>query len=320
MKTIKRTSVILLLSFGLIYYLVANPIVVFKKSERSYEVSATVLEKHVLRLCGTEKPRNFQNLESLNEAADYIHQEFDLYTERVEEQVYEVKGNDFKNIIASFGPEEGKRLIVGAHYDVCYDQPGADDNASGVAGLLEIARMLNNKAPKIRVDLVAYTLEEPPFFRSFQMGSAMHAQYCSQNNLDIEAMICLEMIGYFDEEKGSQDYPVGIMKAVYPSNANYIAIVGKMGHGALTRKMKRWMSKGSDIDVRSINAPESVPGIDFSDHLHYWQRGYDAVMITNTAFYRNKNYHEKTDTPETLNFNKMSEVVKGVTHAIYQFE
>lgn len=312
MKWIKKIVLALLVLTGISYFLVANPVFSGDKNEDSFHVSSDSLKNHVDFLCGTPDFRNYRNMESLNLAAEYISGVFALYSDRVDHQVYEVEGKEYKNVVASFGPEDGERYIIGAHYDVCYDQPGADDNASGVAGLLEIARILSENEPEIRVDLVAYTLEEPPFFRSFEMGSARHAQYCSQNNIDVKAMICLEMIGYFSEEKGSQDYPVGIMKAAYPNDGNYIAVVGKLGKGGLSRQVKKAMKRNSEIKVRSVNAPAAVPGIDFSDHLNYWRRGYDAVMITNTAFYRNKNYHQKTDTPETLNYEKMAEVVKGV--------
>ena len=315
-KIILRSSLIFIVVSLTTFYLVANPVLVLNKSIEQHSVSPDSLRKHVETLCSTPEFRNFRNIESLNIAADYISETFGFYTDRVEEQAYEVEGKTYKNIIASFGPEDGKRYVIGAHYDVCYEQSGADDNASGVAGLLELARIFSQSEPELRVDLVAYTLEEPPFFRSFEMGSARHAQYCSQNAIEIEAMICLEMIGYFSEEKKSQDYPVGAMKLIYPNKGNYIAVVGKLGEGALSRKVKRAIKKGSDINVRSVNAPVSVPGIDFSDHRSYWQRGYDAVMITNTAFYRNKNYHEATDTPETLDYEKMAEVVKGVAYYI----
>ncbi|MBL4592807.1 MAG: peptidase M28, partial [Flavobacteriales bacterium] len=130
------------------------------------------------------------------------------------------------------------------------------------------------------------------------------------------------MIGYFSEEKGSQDYPIGLLKLFYPNTGNYISVVSKMGggNGKLTRKVKKAMKKGSDIDVTSVNAPAKMPGIDFSDHLNYWKYDYPAVMITNTAFYRNKNYHEPGDLPETLDYIKMAEVIKGVYNAVITLE
>lgn len=275
------------------------------------------LYNDVLKLVSTPSPRNSHNLASLNAAAGYILEELKKTSGRVEEQLYTVNGKEFKNIICSFGPEEGERLIVGAHYDVCEDQPGADDNASGVAGLLEIARLLSDeKELKYRIDLVAYTLEEPPFFRTENMGSAVHAKYLYDNNIRVKGMISIEMIGYFSEKPKSQQYPLGILKLLYPTKANYIAVVGKLGQGRMVRKVKKNMRSGSDISVRSINAPASIPGIDFSDHLNYWKYGFDALMITDTSFYRNRNYHEPSDTIDTLDFKKMAEVVKGIYNAM----
>jgi len=275
---------------------------------------------HLQFLAGSTQARYDENVKRLDECAAYIFNEFKKLRAYAEEQHYMVGAKEYKNVICSFGPRDGARIIVGAHYDVCEVQPGADDNASGVAGLLEIARMLKNEssALKYRVDLVAYTLEEPPNFRTENMGSAVHAKMLHDQHVEVKARICLEMIGYFSDQPHSQEYPLGIMKLFYPTKANYIAVIGKVGQGRTTRKIKRHMNRSSDLRTISLNAPASVPGIDFSDHLNYWKYGYVAVMITDTSYYRNANYHEKTDTIGTLNIDKMAEVIKGVFTAIVQ--
>jgi Zn-dependent M28 family amino/carboxypeptidase len=280
--------------------------------------SAARLKSDVYALVGTPKPRNYENLASLNQAADYISNEFKKLGLIVEEQRYTTMGAEYKNIIVSFGPKDAERLIVGAHYDVCSHQDGADDNASGTAGLLELARMLKWKSPELeyRIDLVAYTLEEPPFFRTDEMGSAVHAKSLHDAGVEVKGMICLEMIGYFSEERGSQDYPIGCLKLVYPRKGNYIALVGKLGKSKILRQTRRKMRKEMDMKIKSITAPSWVPGIDFSDHLNYWKYGYRAVMVTDTAFYRNKHYHQPTDTAEKLDFDKMADIVAGVFNAI----
>ncbi len=259
-----------------------------------------------------------EHVERLNECAKYIFDEFKKLTNDVEEQKYLVGGKEYKNVICSFGPKDSERIIVGAHYDVCENQPGADDNASGIAGMLEIARMLKPQSSslKYRVDFVAYTLEEPPNFRTANMGSAVHAKMLYDNHIKVKRIICLEMIGFYSDKRKSQEYPIGLMKLFYPTKANYIAVVGKIGQGKSIRNTRKAMRENSEIKVCSINSPAFVPGIDFSDHLNYWKYGYSAVMITDTAFYRNANYHEKTDTLETLNIDKMMEVVKGVFASI----
>ena len=314
------TALVLLTSSALLA--ITNPVLILSKSDTGVEVSPKRIKNDVVKLCATSKPRNAKNIASLNEAANYISDEWLKLELEVDTQKYIVDGKEFKNLICSFGPLNADRIIVGAHYDVCEEQAGADDNASGTAGLLELARLLKKHQPNLtyRIDLVAYTLEEPPYFRTQYMGSAVHAKYLKDNNISVKGMVCLEMIGYFSDEKGSQDYPVGLLKLFYPNKGNYISVVSKFGNGnsKLTRVVKKGMKKGSDIKVTSVNAPASLPGIDFSDHLNYWKYDYPAVMITNTAFYRNKNYHQPTDLPETLDYYKMAEVIKGVYHSIIE--
>jgi hypothetical protein len=273
-------------------------------------------------LAGSTEARYDGNPKRLNECAAYIFKEFEKLTDDVEEQKYLVGAIEYKNVICSFGPKDGERIIVGAHYDVCEVQPGADDNASGVAGMLEIARLLKNESSRLkyRIDLVAYTLEEPPNFRTERMGSAVHAKMLHDNGIKVKAMICLEMIGYFSDKPRSQQYPLGIMKLFYPGKANFIAVIGKTGQGKTTRRIKKTMNQNSTVKTISLNSPPSVPGIDFSDHLNYWKYGYLAVMITDTSFYRNANYHEKTDTIDTLDIEKMAEVIKGVFCSIMNLQ
>lgn len=276
------------------------------------------LYSDVKQLTSIDPPRNFINISSLNQSANYILSQFNKLKCKVDIQNFTVQNNEYKNIICSFGPADRERIIIGAHYDVCGNQPGADDNASGIAGLLEIARLIDELKPglKNRVDLVAYSLEEPPFFRSESMGSAIHAKSLIDSDVKVKAMISLEMIGFFSEKTGSQQYPVFFLKWFYPKKANFIIVVGKLWQRKIVKHMKKYMIQGSNIEVYSINAPTSIPGIDFSDHLNYWRYKYDAVMITDTSFYRNPHYHEKTDSIETLDFNKMAEVIKGIYWAV----
>jgi len=314
---LKKVLFLCLLSLGFLCWVLFQPVWV-SAQQSPVAVSVSALEEHVYALTGTPQPRNFQHSHSLDSAGSYIESIFEGYTARVERQNYKGTAGDFFNVIARFGPEEGKRIVVGAHYDVCYDQPGADDNASGVAGMLELARLLSENESVLQqpVELVAFSLEEPPFFRTYEMGSFIHAKSLKDAGAEVEMMLSVEMIGYYSDEKGSQGYPLGIMKAVYPSKANYIAVVGKLGGGKPIRRAKRAMRKYTDIPCRSMSGPSFIPGIDFSDHLNYWHFGFPAAMITDTSFYRNDNYHQETDTPETLNFEKMAEVVKGIYHAV----
>ena len=277
----------------------------------AYSQSDTVrIEQHLRAITKTEKPRNHENLDQLNQTAAYIFEEFAKYSDSVSYQ--KIKKGVYKNVICSFGPTDAKRIIVGAHYDVCGNQEGADDNASGVVGLLELARLLKGKELKYRIDLVAYSLEEPPFFRSEMMGSFEHAKYLKDNNIDVFGMIAVEMIGYFDDAKGSQDYPIGLLSLFYGKRGNYITLVKKLKGGKFVRKMNRKYKKTDVIRTKKISAPKALEGIDWSDHLNYWNMGFNAMMITDTAFLRNKNYHQTTDTMETLDLNRMAKVIDGL--------
>lgn len=274
------------------------------------------LKTDLLAITGTEKSRNYRNIETLNQVADYIKTAFLKISPTVEEQKYEVQGSEYKNIILSLGPTEGERIIIGAHYDVCGEQQGADDNASGVAGLLELARLLKEQNLKCRIDLVAYTLEEPPYFRTEYMGSHIHAKYLYDNKIAVKGMICLEMIGFYSDTEGSQTYPVGFLKWFYGNKGNFITIVEKLNSDKWAKSFRKNMLKEQTIRTKKFKAPQSLPGIDFSDHLNYWKYGFSAVMITNTAFYRNKNYHTPEDTIEKLNIGNMGLVVDGVFRAL----
>jgi hypothetical protein len=162
---------------------------------------------------------------------------------------------------------------------------------------------------------VAYCLEEPPFFASEQMGSYVHACALHEQGIVVRGMICLEMIGYYTAEEHSQEYPLSIMKMAYPSVGNFIAIVGNIKSGRLVDELVRHFQKIA-LPVESLKAPSLVAGVGFSDHRNFWQFGYPAVMITDTAFYRNHNYHQSGDTIDTLDFDKIAEVVKGMTWSL----
>ena len=280
-------------------------------------VDAARLEAHVRMLSETLTPRDEGHPENLDRAAAYLRQEFERAKAAVvSEQPFEAGGQTYRNVIASFGPRTNELIVVGAHYDTAGALPGADDNASGVAGLIELAYLLGRTPPTARVELVAFALEEPPYFRSPLMGSAVHAASLRSQGFAVRAMLSLEMIGYFSDQPDSQQYPFSLLKAFYPSRGDFIAIVGKLDQGGTVRRVKKAMTEASPLQVYSINAPRLIPGVDFSDHLNYWNEGYDALMITDTAFYRNPHYHTSADTPETLDYERMASVVQGVYAAV----
>jgi hypothetical protein len=277
------------------------------------------LRRHLLALVTTPEPRNYQHLASLNQAADYIKGELKAAGARSTEQAYEVRGQTYRNLIGSFGPEDGPRLIVGAHYDVCGEQPGADDNGTGVAALLELARLLGQlRQLPYRIDLVAYTLEEPPFFRTKHMGSYVHARSLHEAGVPVRGMVALEMLGYYDDRKGSQRYPFGPLKWIYGNRGNYVTVAQKFGNGRFGRQFARHYKAAALLLVKRFKAPAWLPGIDFSDHLNYWQFNYSAVLLTDTSFYRNQHYHEPTDTLDRLDLRRLGLAVDAVLAALLE--
>ncbi len=144
------------------------------------------------------------------------------------------------------------------------------------------------------------------------MGSTVHAKSLADTNIKVKAMIALDMIGYFTDKPNSQEYPLPMLKLLYPNKGNYIEIVSTLDSAMIVHKIKNYMKEASEIDVHSLTSPLIIPGIDLSDHQSYWKYNYKAVMITDTSFYRNPNYHKKTDIIESLDFDRMKEVVKGI--------
>ncbi len=231
-------------------------------------------------------------------------------------QTYTAINTPCRNVVAVIPGREERRVVVGAHYDAFPGTPGADDNASGVAGLLELARLLRGARMRYTVELVAYCTEEPPCFASGHMGSDHHARLLAQQRMPVEAMIALEMIGFFSDAPGSQSYPVPMMRLFYPGAGDFIGIVGNWGQRRLVRTVKRGMKGATALPVYSMVAPGGVPGADLSDHRCYWEQGFPAVMVTDTAFCRNRQYHQPGDTADRLDYARMAQAVIGVYEAV----
>src|SRR5215218_10561878 len=252
--------VFLLLLTG-VWFSVTQPLLSRATPNPERTVDPSRLEAHVRKLSIELSPRDATHTENLDQVAAYIKNQFSQTSAFVSEQVYGVQGKSYRNVIAHFGPETEERIIVGAHYDAAGPLPGADDNASGVAGLIELARLLNRQPPPLRVELVAYSLEEPPYFRTTGMGSSVHAQSLRKQNIRVRAMFSLEMIGYFSDAPNTQRFPAAVFSAFYPSTGNFISVVGRLSDAMLVRRTKAAMRKASPLPVYSINAPGFVPGV-----------------------------------------------------------
>lgn len=289
-RSLLRICVLLLVLFLAGCYLIAQPSTRTNQAS-SKKANEVQLREYVEELSKNFQPREWQHPENLDRCADYISTHFKKAGAAVEMQNYTAYDREYRNVIGRFGVGKPKKIIVGAHYDACGDTPGADDNASGVAGLLELARLIGEDQPDVEVELVAYTLEEPPFFGGPQMGSAIHAASVASQKDRIIGVIVLEMIGYFSDEPGSQNYPIPLLKGYYPSRGNFITVVSSWNQSEWISDLKAGMNGTTDLPVYSFRGPASLPGVDYSDHRNYWPHDIPAAMVTNTAFYRNKNYH-----------------------------
>lgn len=272
------------------------------------------LRTDVAFLTRDASPRNVQHPDKLELAATYVESELSKTGAAVVSQRYAVRSHMFRNVIARLGPEGPGGLVVGAHYDAFGEtnvNPGADDNASGVAGLLEVARLLAATPLAHPLLLVAYCTEEPPYYHSDSMGSAVHAASLRQAGASPIGMVSLEMIGYFQKK---QPWPSPLFALAYPTRGDFIAVVGRWVDRGLARRFRRGINGASEVAAYSYSGP-IIAGAEASDHSSYWAESYTAVMVTDTAFIRNANYHAPTDTLETLDFERMAEVVTGVANA-----
>ena len=263
------------------------------------------LEARVRRLVEDYFPRDLYHPENLARSADWIAGQLGRAGARVSVQPFLVDGQSYRNVIGAFGLETRDVVVVGAHYDACSQTPGADDNASGVAGLLELADLLSGMTLDQRVELVAYALEEMPFAK----GSAVHAGSLRKSGVRVRGMLCLEMIGYFRDEPGSQELPPEVGRLPGADRGNFIALVGDRAR--FVERVENAMKSGGQLPVYSTTVP-----FDLSDHVSYREAGFPAVMISDTAFFRNRNYHELTDTPDTLDYERTAEVIRGVFRAV----
>ena len=301
--------------YGGVFWFLRNPALLSEVPAPAQRAEAARLEADVRFLAGLSPSRNAGNPEVLDRAAAHIAAAFATTGCDLSTQPYTVDQVEYRNVICSFGPKDAPRVVMGAHYDVAGDaNPGADDNASGVSGVLELARLIGVARPALdhRLDLVAFTLEEPPHFHSEDMGSYVYARSLRDAQVPLKLMVSVEMIGYFSDQPGSQAFPFGFLSWFYPETGNFIAVVGRAFDRSLVSRTKALLTVAPALPVYSINAPGFLPGIDFSDHWSFWQHGFPAVMVTDTAFFRNPNYHRPTDRPETLDYRRMALVVDGL--------
>ena len=281
--------------------------------------TAAYLRTVVHRLAGEIGPRNEYYPEALAAAAGYITREFERMGYRPRLQKYRYRDREVVNIEVVKPSQSGttENLIFGAHYDTCLDAPGADDNASGVAVLLGLADLLRDVEPTVNLRFVAFTLEEPPLFGSSWMGSYVYARALAQRQEKVRLMISLESLGYYRRERHTQHYPP-LIRWFYPDRGDFLAIVTRVRDREPLRRFIRAFRSLGNFPAEGAALPGGVPGVAWSDHASFWKFGYPAVMLTDTAPYRNPNYHQESDLPETLDYRSMARITRNLAVMVRQ--
>jgi Zn-dependent M28 family amino/carboxypeptidase len=277
----------------------------------------TNLTKHISYLAGEIGERNVIAYEPLQKTEQYIKDNLTKLGYDVKSQEYVVQMRKVHNLVAEIpgGSRAREIVVIGAHYDTVYDCPGADDNTSGVAALLELARLVKDSHPARTVRFVAFVNEEPPWFQTDDMGSLVYAEQAHKLNENIVAAVSIETIGMYSDAEGSQQYPAGF-KSLYPSKGNFIAFIGDLGSRGLIRDAVGSFRATTQFPSEGSAVPAAIPGVGWSDHWSFWQEGYPAIMVTDTAPFRNPNYHEPTDKPDTLDYDRMARVVHGLAGVV----
>jgi hypothetical protein len=275
------------------------------------------LSDHVKYLSVTVGERNIHRAGSLSVSTDYLRRNLAQSGYTVTERGYESDGHEVSNLEAKLvGLESDARaIVVGAHYDSVSKTVGADDNASGVAATLELARMLQGSKPRRTIRFVFFVNEEPPYFQTEQMGSLVYARQLRNEGISVSAMISLEMLGFYSDAPRSQKYPA-LLSLFYPSRGNFLGFVGNSESRDLVRRATLKFRESAEFPSEGVAAPASWPGIGWSDQWSFWQQGYPAIMITDTALFRNPYYHTSLDTVDKLNFEKMARAVEGVYRVV----
>jgi len=278
------------------------------------------LSGHVQALAGTIGERGLFRPDAYDAARDYIRRELIGAAGpggTVQTQAFPSRGHTCANLeVVRVGTDPALPcLVIGAHYDTVQGTPGADDNATGVAALIELVRALPAATHRRTLRLVAFANEEAPYFDTIEHGSLVYARALKAAGERVHLMLSLEMLGFFSKKPGSQHYPP-LLAAFYPDRGNFIGLVSNLGSRTRLLELAAAFAAASPFPVEHLASPEWVPGVALSDHHSFWREGYPAVMVTDTAFYRNPHYHTATDTPETIDGDALAAVTAGLAGAV----
>jgi Zn-dependent M28 family amino/carboxypeptidase len=270
------------------------------------------LKRDLHVLAGEIGERNLERPDAYAKSVEFIERSFTEAGLQPRRESYDVFGKTCHNIVAEIPGRSAELILVGAHHDTVPGSPGANDNGSGVVAVLALARRFAGKPCARTLRFVAFANEEPGHFQTKTMGSWVHAAGCKSRGEQVAAMLSLETIAYFSREPDSQQYPIPLLKAVYPRTGNFIAFVGDTASRKLVREAIGSFRKHAQFPSEGAALPAAVPGVGWSDHWSFWQHGYRAIMITDTAPFRYPHYHRPTDTPDRLDYDSMARVVAGV--------
>jgi Zn-dependent M28 family amino/carboxypeptidase len=274
------------------------------------------LRRHVSVLAVDIGERHVWRGHSLADSAVYLETVLRDLGYVVERQRFEARGVEVLNVEAELaGAAPNGVVVVGAHYDSVIGTVGANDNASGVAAMLELARLLAGRRLPGAVRFVGFVNEEPPFFLTGEMGSRRYARHCRERGDRVVAMLSLETLGCYSDRSGSQSYPFPF-GLLYPRTGNFIGFVGNLRSRGLVRRSVRAFRQAARFPSEGVAAPGYLPGIFWSDHWSFWREGYPAVMVTDTALFRSAYYHTTGDTPEKIDFDRMARVVVGLAAVV----
>jgi len=276
------------------------------------------LRGHVEKLAADIEERNIIHPQALAAAERYVRSQLAAGGRTVTEQRYQAHDLAVANLELELvgTTRKDEIVVVGAHYDSVEGTPGADDNASGTAALLELGRMLASRPHARTLRLVAFVNEEPPYFKTDLMGSLQYAKQARLRNERIVAMLSLETLGYYDTHPKTQKYPAPL-GLLYPDTADFVAFVGELKSRALVRRALGIFRHAEPFPSEGLSGPAWVSGVDFSDHWSFAQQGYPAIMVSDTAFFRNAHYHEVSDTPSKLDYDRLARVTRGLARVIH---
>ena len=283
-------------------------------TERQVRVRAG-LRADLQRLSVDIGERNLRRYAAMGAAADFVEEEFAAAGLATRRETYVCRGYEVDNVIGELTGRSPEIVVVGAHYDTVPGCPGANDNGTGVVATLALARAFAGTRPERTIRFVAFANEEPPYFQTEEMGSLVHARACRERGEHIVGMLSLETIGYYADGEKTQHYPFPI-GLLYPSTGDFVAFVGNVGSRSLVRRTIRVFRENAAFPSEGAAAPASMQGIGWSDHWAFWQAGYDALMVTDTAPFRHDDYHTPLDTIDRIDFDRLARVVDGLHHVV----